>query len=46
MAYSLEARSPLLDHEFMQLAAIPAELKLRGNEKKVVARRPAGMAPR
>ncbi len=36
MAYSLEARSPLLDHEFMQMAAsLPAELKLRGTEKKV-----------
>ena len=48
MAHSLEARSPLLDHEFMQMAAsLPAEMKLRGSEKKVgLARRPAGMAPR
>ena len=39
MAYSLEARSPFLDPEMMQLAAsIPAEMKLRGMEKKVVLR--------
>jgi asparagine synthase (glutamine-hydrolysing) len=39
MAHSLEARSPLLDHEVMELAAsIPANLKLRGMEKKVVLR--------
>jgi asparagine synthase (glutamine-hydrolysing) len=36
MHYSLEARSPLLDHELMELAAsAPPELKLRGREKKV-----------
>jgi asparagine synthase (glutamine-hydrolysing) len=39
MAHSLEARSPLLDHELMQLAAsIPAELKVRGREKKWILR--------
>jgi asparagine synthase (glutamine-hydrolysing) len=39
MAASLEARSPLLDHELMQFAAsLPAELKVRGREKKVVLR--------
>jgi asparagine synthase (glutamine-hydrolysing) len=39
MAYALEARSPLLDHELMQLAAsIPAELKLHGRQKKAVLR--------
>jgi asparagine synthase (glutamine-hydrolysing) len=39
MAHSLEARSPLLDPEVMELAAsLPAELKLRGMEKKVVLR--------
>jgi asparagine synthase (glutamine-hydrolysing) len=39
MAYSLEARSPLLDHQVMELAAtLPAELKLRGAEKKIVFR--------
>ena len=39
MAYSLEARSPLLDHEFMEMAAaLPASCKLRGREKKVLLR--------
>jgi asparagine synthase (glutamine-hydrolysing) len=39
MAYSLEARSPFLDPEVMELAAsLPADLKLRGTEKKVVLR--------
>jgi asparagine synthase (glutamine-hydrolysing) len=36
MAFSLEARSPLLDHDFLALAAsLPAEMKVRGGEKKV-----------
>jgi asparagine synthase (glutamine-hydrolysing) len=36
MAHSLEARSPLLDHEFMELAAsLSPRLKLRGTQKKV-----------
>jgi asparagine synthase (glutamine-hydrolysing) len=40
MAYSLEARSPLLDHELMQLAAsLPPEQKLRGGERKIALRR-------
>ena len=31
MAHALEARSPLLDHEVLELAAaLPAELKIRG----------------
>ncbi len=35
MAVSLEVRCPVLDHEFMELAArIPSSLKLRGGEKK------------
>lgn len=39
MAYSLEARSPLLDHELMEFAAtIPSELKLKGMEKKIILR--------
>ena len=39
MAYALEARSPLLDHELMEFAAsIPAELKVRGREKKWILR--------
>lgn len=37
MAHSVEARSPLLDHNLMELAAsIPANLKLRGLEGKRV----------
>lgn len=40
MAYSLEARSPLLDHELMQFAAsLPSEQKLSGSERKVAFRR-------
>jgi asparagine synthase (glutamine-hydrolysing) len=36
MAYSLEARSPLLDFEFMEFAAsLPASYKVEGREKKV-----------
>jgi asparagine synthase (glutamine-hydrolysing) len=39
MAYSLEARSPLLDHELMELAAsIPAQEKVRGTQRKLVFR--------
>jgi len=39
MAHALEARSPFLDHELMQLAAsIPAALKVRGSEKKWILR--------
>ncbi len=39
MAYALEARSPFLDHELMELAArIPAGLKVRGSEKKWILR--------
>jgi asparagine synthase (glutamine-hydrolysing) len=39
MAYSLEARSPFLDHELMEFCAtLPGSLKLRGSEKKVVLR--------
>jgi asparagine synthase (glutamine-hydrolysing) len=39
MAHALEARSPFLDHDLMQLAAsIPAELKVRGREKKWILR--------
>ncbi len=37
MAHSLEVRVPLLDHEFMELAAtIPSGLKLKGREGKHV----------
>lgn len=39
MAYALEARSPLLDHQLMEFAAaIPADLKVRGREKKWIFR--------
>ncbi len=39
MASSLEARSPLLDHQLMEFAAsLPAEFKLRGRDKKVILR--------
>ena len=35
MAYSLEARSPLLDHKVMEfMAQVPAGLKLKGGESK------------
>ncbi|HSB70239.1 MAG TPA: asparagine synthase (glutamine-hydrolyzing) [Candidatus Methylomirabilis sp.] len=37
MAHSLEARSPFLDHEFMEFAVtIPSHLKLRGRSKKYI----------
>ena len=40
MAHSLEARSPFLDHEFMEFAAtIPFELKVRGRMKKYILKR-------
>ena len=36
MAYALEARSPLLDHEFMELAAsIPPQYKASGVQRKI-----------
>ena len=39
MAYSLEARSPLLDHEFMELAAsIPPQYKASGVQRKIALR--------
>jgi asparagine synthase (glutamine-hydrolysing) len=39
MAHSLEARSPFLDPAMMQFAAsIPAPMKLRGMQKKVILR--------
>ena len=39
MAYALEARSPLLDHELLEFAAsIPAGFKVRGRQKKWILR--------
>jgi len=47
MANSLEARSPFLDHEFMEFVArIPAELKLKGRTTKFILREALrGMLP-
>jgi asparagine synthase (glutamine-hydrolysing) len=40
MAHGLEARSPFLDHELMELAAtLPVGLKVRGVQTKVLLRR-------
>ncbi len=40
MAHGLEARSPFLDHELMEFAAaLPAGLKVRSGETKVLLRR-------
>jgi asparagine synthase (glutamine-hydrolysing) len=39
MAYGLEARSPLLDQDLVELgAALPARFKIRGREKKIALR--------
>jgi asparagine synthase (glutamine-hydrolysing) len=43
MAFGLEGRSPLLDHEVMEAAAhLPERLKVRGLQKKRLLRRIAG----
>ena len=43
MAHSLEARSPFLDHEVMELAAkLPVSLKLRGGTGKYLLKRAFG----
>jgi len=40
MAHGLELRSPFLDHEFMELVAgIPADLKMRGKNKKYLLKK-------
>ena len=42
MAYGLEGRSPLLDHEFMEFAAtLPPSFKLRGAVKKYIFKKAA-----
>ncbi len=48
MAHSLEVRSPLLDQEFMSLAAsLPASLKLhRGDHKRIFKKAVAPLLPR
>ena len=39
MAWSLEGRSPFLDHKFMELCApIPSHEKIQGRQKKVILR--------
>ena len=47
MAYSLEGRSPLLDHEFMELAAsLPADMKAgRGQRKRILRSALRGWIP-
>ncbi len=43
MAHSLEARSPFLDHHFMEFAArIPSHLKVRGKTTKYLLRKALG----
>ena len=40
MAHGLEARSPFLDHELLELTArIPSQFKLRGQERKWILKR-------
>jgi asparagine synthase (glutamine-hydrolysing) len=53
MAYGLEGRSPMVDHEFMEFAAaLPSHFKLRKGEKKYLFKRavrdlvPAGILSR
>jgi asparagine synthase (glutamine-hydrolysing) len=43
MANSLEARSPFLDHEFMEFtASLPASLKLKGHQSKYILKKAFG----
>jgi asparagine synthase (glutamine-hydrolysing) len=45
MAHSLEVREPLMDHPLVEwLATLPADLKIRGNEGKVLLKK--AMEPR
>jgi asparagine synthase (glutamine-hydrolysing) len=46
MAFGLEARTPFLDHELVELAAaMPPELKLRGGGKYILKRIARGLLP-
>jgi asparagine synthase (glutamine-hydrolysing) len=46
MAFGLEARTPLLDHELVELAArIPAELKIRNGGKHILKEAARGIVP-
>ncbi|MCP4649409.1 MAG: asparagine synthase (glutamine-hydrolyzing) [PVC group bacterium] len=48
MAHSLEARSPFLDHKFMEYTAgIPLDLKLQGFKRKVILKQAlSGLLPK
>jgi asparagine synthase (glutamine-hydrolysing) len=46
MAFGLEARTPLLDHELVELAAqIPAEMKIRDGGKHILKEAARGIVP-
>lgn len=46
MAFGLEARTPLLDHELVELAAqIPAEMKIRNGGKHILKQASRGLVP-
>jgi asparagine synthase (glutamine-hydrolysing) len=46
MAFGLEARTPLLDHELVELAAkIPAELKIKNGGKHILKEAARGLVP-
>jgi asparagine synthase (glutamine-hydrolysing) len=46
MAFGLEARTPLLDHELVELAArIPAEMKIKNGGKHILKEAARGLVP-
>ncbi len=46
MAFGLEARTPLLDHELVELAAqIPAEMKIKNGGKHILKEASRGLVP-
>jgi asparagine synthase (glutamine-hydrolysing) len=46
MAFGLEARTPLLDHELVELAArVPAELKIKNGGKHILKEAARGLVP-